>query len=148
MSIKALPQLNSSGRRLALAEWMAAPDNPFTWRVIVNRVWQHHFGRGIVENTSDFGKLTSLPTHPELLDWLANWFVDHQGSFKQLHRLVMNSETYKQQSYPESATKYVQVDADNRYLWRFAARRLDAEQLRIACWLCLAISIMRAVVLR
>ncbi len=121
---------SSSGRRLALANWMVDANNRLTWRVIVNRIWQHHFGRGLVENASDFGKLTPAPSHPELLDWLAVRFADGGGSFKQLHRLIMTSETYCQQSYPSDVGEKVQRDPSNVYLSRFLPRRLDAEQVR------------------
>ena len=83
------------GRRLALANWIASPDNPLTARVIVNRVWQHHFGRGIVRSASDFGYRGTLPTHPELLDWLANEFVARGWSMKALHRLIVTSNAYR-----------------------------------------------------
>lgn len=116
-------------RRLALADWIADDRNPLTWRSIVNRAWQHHLGRGIVDTPNDFGKMGNLPTHPELLDWLAAEFRAN-GSFKKLHRLIVTSATYRQSSaHDEKAAK---VDADNRYLWRANRRRLDAEGLRDA----------------
>jgi hypothetical protein len=99
-----------------------------TWRSIVNRVWHHHFGRGIVDTPSDFGRNGSRPTHPELLDWLAVSFRDNCGSLKQLHRLLVTSAVYRQSSrHDEEAAK---VDSDNRFLWRMNRRRLDAESLR------------------
>ena len=130
MPISPLTDRNSSGRRLALADWIVDPENQLTWRVIVNRVWQQHFGRGIVANASDFGKLTEPPTHPELLDFLATSFARDGGHFKTLHRWILNSRVYRQTAYPTSANTAMQVDSDNRWLWRFSPRRLDAEQIR------------------
>ena len=85
----------TSLRRLTLAQWLTDPGNPLTARVIVNRVWQYHFGFGLVRTSSDFGTMGEPPTHPELLDWLARWFVEHGGSFKALHRLILASSTYR-----------------------------------------------------
>jgi mono/diheme cytochrome c family protein len=130
MAIVPLPGRNSSGRRLALANWMVNSENQLTWRVIVNRVWQQHFGQGIVPNASDFGRLTQPPTHPELLDFLASHFAENGGRFKSLHRWILNSRTYRQSAYPASVETAVQVDPNNRWLWRFSPRRLDAEQIR------------------
>ena len=125
-----LPKDHSEGaRRAALAKWLTSPDNPLTWRVIVNRVWQSHFGRGIVDSPSDFGKMGRPPSHPELLDWLAADFRDHQ-SLKKLHRLIVASATYRQQLRHDP--KAAAVDADNRLLWRTTRSRLDAEQVRDA----------------
>ncbi|MCH2026792.1 MAG: DUF1553 domain-containing protein, partial [Verrucomicrobiales bacterium] len=124
-----LPEEHKEGdRRIALAEWISHRDNTLTWRSIANRVWHYHFGRGIVDTPNDFGRIGSKPTHPELLDWLAVWFRDNGGSIKDLHRLILNSETYKQVSdhHPENAT----ADISNKYLWRQNRRRLDAESLR------------------
>src|SRR5205823_4167697 len=87
---------NEGGRRAALAGWIADPRNMLTLRSIVNRVWHYHFGRGLVDTPNDFGRMGSLPTHPELLDWLAYWFLDHGESLKQLHRLIVTSATYRQ----------------------------------------------------
>jgi hypothetical protein len=115
-------------RRAALAAWIADPQNPLTWRSAVNRVWQHHFGRGIVDTPSDFGRNGSRPTHPELLDWLACEFRDNGGSFKKLHRLILMSAAYRQSSASNSAA--AKIDADNRYLWRMNRTRLDAESVR------------------
>ena len=117
-------------RRLALAEWITAKDNPLTARVIVNRLWQYHFGRGIVDTPSDFGINGVKPTHPELLDWLASELIAHQWSLKHIQRLILTSGTFQQSSQirPEAA----RTDADARYLWRFPARRLEAEPLRDA----------------
>jgi hypothetical protein len=115
-------------RRAALARWIVDAKNPLTWRVNVNRVWHYHFGQGIVETPNDFGHMGSLPTHPELLDWLAAEFRDSGQSLKRLHRLIVTSSTYRQSSAirPEAA----EVDSGNRYLWRMQRRRLEAEELR------------------
>jgi mono/diheme cytochrome c family protein len=114
-------------RRAALADWLAHPDNPLTWRSIVNRVWHYHFGRGLCDTPNDFGRMGSEPTHPKLLDWLAVWFRDEaKGSLKQLHRLILTSETW-QQSSDVAANG---IDADNRLLWRMNRQRMDAEVFR------------------
>ncbi|HKQ36762.1 MAG TPA: DUF1549 and DUF1553 domain-containing protein [Verrucomicrobiae bacterium] len=115
-------------RRVAFAEWLTASDNMLTRRSIVNRVWQYHFGRGIVDTPNDFGKMGSPPTHPELLDWLAFWFCDHGESIKDLHRLLLTSATYRQSSAHNPG--HVKIDADNRFLWRMNRTRLDAEVVR------------------
>ena len=101
-----------------------------TWRSIVNRVWQFHFGAGLVDSANDFGHMGSAPTHAELLDWLAVTFRDQGGSFKQLHKLILMSATYRRRSanIPANAAE----DADNRYLWRMNRQRLDAESVRDA----------------
>ena len=122
---------HTSGRRLALAEWLASPQNPLTARVIVNRIWHHHFGRGIVATLDNFGKMGDAPTHPELLDYLAVEFMNRGWSIKTLHRLLMTSEAYQMASAhedPASADK----DPQNHYLWRFRPQRLDAEIVRDA----------------
>jgi hypothetical protein len=119
----------SSGRRRALAEWIASPDNPLTARVLVNRLWYWHFGRGIVATPGNFGKMGLPPSHPELLDWLATEFVRQGWSIKQMHRLVMNSETYKMQSAFYNA-RNAEKDPDNVHLWRYPVRRLDGEIIR------------------
>jgi hypothetical protein len=116
-------------RRAALARWITDPGNMLTRRSIVNRVWLHHFGRGIVDTPNDFGHMGSPPTHPELLDWLAFWFLDNGESFKMLDRLIVTSATYRQSSTVRS-TDAEKVDADNRYLWRMNLQRLDAESVR------------------
>ncbi len=119
----------SSGRRRALAEWIASPENPLAARVIVNRVWGWHFGRGIVATPGNFGKMGIAPSHPELLDWLATEFVRQGWSVKQMHRLMMNSETYKMaSSYFEAGA--MEKDPGDAYLWRFPLRRLEAEAIR------------------
>ena len=91
---------NSSGRRTALAKWITSKDNPISARVMVNRIWQYHFGRGIVRSSSDFGYQGDKPTHPELLDWLAIRFMDSGWDIKAMHRLIMNSDAYKSSSKP------------------------------------------------
>src|SRR5262249_47819893 len=125
-----LPQNAPEGeRRKALARWIADPLNPLTPRVIVNRLWAHHFGAGLVPTPSDFGFQGGLPSHPELLDWLAGQLVRPDGgtawSLKRIQRLIVTSATYRQisRSLPEAT----QVDADNRLLWRQLPRRLEAE---------------------
>jgi hypothetical protein len=120
---------DSSGRRRALAEWIASPDNPLTARVMVNRIWHWHFGRGIVATPSNFGKMGARPSHPELLDWLATEFIRQGWSVKQIHRLIMNSETYKMASGFSQAAN-LEKDPANIYLWRFPLRRLEAEAIR------------------
>ncbi len=119
---------NEGARRAALARWIADPANMLTWRSMANRVWQYHFGRGLVDTPNDFGRNGSLPTHPELLDWLAVELRDSGGSLKKLHRLILLSATYQQSSrQDDNAAK---IDADNRYLWRMNRQRLDAEAVR------------------
>ena len=139
---------NTTGRRTALAHWLTDPENPLTTRVIVNRVWQYHFGRGLVGTSSDLGRLGEHPSHPELLDWLARRFVQDGWSFKKLHRLIVTSATYQQSSgAPVSdpartgvaiqhagsetgAPDARKTDPEKRLFWRFPIRRLDAEQIR------------------
>jgi len=150
-----VPQGTEEGaRRGALAAWLTDRDNPLTWRSIVNRVWHHHFGRGLVDTPNDFGRMGTTPSHPELLDWLAVWFRDEaKGSFKELHRLLVTSATYRQSSSPTEGNKgnkagspsrtssfspfpSVQststADPDNRLLSRMNRTRLDAECVRDA----------------
>jgi mono/diheme cytochrome c family protein len=118
----------TSLRRLALARWLANPENPLTARVIVNRVWQWHFGEGLVRTPSDFGRIGEKPTHPELLDWLANWFVDNGWSMKKLHRLIMTSNTYRMSK--RTNAKYLAEDPENRLFWRVPYTRLQVEAIR------------------
>ncbi|RYD46828.1 MAG: DUF1553 domain-containing protein [Verrucomicrobiaceae bacterium] len=118
----------SSGRRLALAKWMTRPDNPRTARVMVNRIWQHHFGRGLSPTPNDFGYLGTPATHPELLDWLATEFVAKGWSVKSMHRLLLNSKVYRLSIASES--KDAAADPANDLFWRFNPRRLGAEELR------------------
>jgi hypothetical protein len=147
------PDHSEGDRRAALAKWLTDPRNLQTRRSIVNRVWQYHFGRGLVDTPNDFGHMGSQPTHPELLDWLAYWFLDNGESLKKLHRLMVTSATYRQTSVaadvrrltsePETRnakpgtnqsllTSAATVDQDNRYLWRQNRTRLDAECIRDA----------------
>ncbi|MCH2212087.1 MAG: DUF1549 and DUF1553 domain-containing protein [Fuerstiella sp.] len=119
----------STGRRLRFAKWIASAENPLTARVIVNRVWQYHFGEGIVRTPSDFGVMGDSPTHPELLDWLTHWFVnDANWSLKKLHRLIVCSNTYRMSK--SSNSEYAQLDPANRLLWRFPYQRLQVETIR------------------
>jgi Protein of unknown function (DUF1553)/Protein of unknown function (DUF1549)/Planctomycete cytochrome C len=114
-------------RRKALALWLTKPDHPLTARVMVNRLWQGHFGRGIVATPNDFGRQGQPPTHPELLDWLATEFVDHGWSIKQMHRLMVLSSTYRMSSRANEAG--LKIDPQNHYLWRMNPRRLEAEAI-------------------
>jgi mono/diheme cytochrome c family protein len=115
-------------RRVRLAEWIASPQNPLTARVLVNRLWHYTFGSGIVDTPSDFGANGSRPTHPELLDWLADEFVKGGWSIKHIQRLILMSATFRQSSAPRADA--AKVDADGRYLWRYTPRRLEAEAIR------------------
>ena len=142
---------DEGSRRAALAKWITDPSNMLTRRSIVNRLWHYHFGRGIVETPNDFGHMGAAPSHPELLDWLAFWFLDNGESLKKLHRLIVTSAAYRQSSEPRSrpvprshpmgegsgvrashskARSPSEIDADNRYLWRMNRARLDAESVR------------------
>lgn len=120
--------LPTSGRRTAYAAWLTSGQHPLVARVLVNRFWMHHFGRGIVATPADFGRLGEAPTHPELLDWLASEFVDSGWKLKQLHRTMVTSTAYRQSSARRAETDA--VDADNRLLARMPVRRLDAEVVR------------------
>jgi Protein of unknown function (DUF1553)/Protein of unknown function (DUF1549) len=128
------PTDTTTGRRLALARWLTRPDNPLTTRVIVNRLWQAHFGRGIVATPSDFGVRGDPPTHPELLDWLATELVAQGWKLKPMHRLMVTSAAYRQLSTDRSevAKKQAADDPEDNFLWRMNRRRLDAEGLRDA----------------
>ena len=119
----------SAGRRLALAQWIASPGHPLTARVLVNRVWQHHFGRGLVPTPNDFGHNGEAPTHPQLLDWLADEFVKQGWSIKRLQKLVMMSDAYRRSSVADDEDA-VAKDPGNALLWRQNRRRLEAEPLR------------------
>ena len=125
------PTASTTGRRLALARWLTRPDHPLTARVIVNRLWLAHFGRGLAATPSDFGVRGESPSHPELLDWLAGEFVAAGWRFKPLHRLMVTSATYRQSSSWKTA-KQADEDPENVWLWRMNRRRLDAEGLRDA----------------
>jgi len=125
-----LPGERTSRRRLTLAHWIARPENPLTARVIVNRVWQFHFGEGLVRSPSDFGVMGEEPTHPELLDWLADWFVREGWSLKKLHRLITTSNAYRMNK--RWRPDYGAEDPDYTRLWRVHYRRLEAEAIRDA----------------
>ena len=122
------PRAAEQQRRLAFANWITGPDNPLTARVIVNRIWQHYFGTAIVDTPSDFGANGTEPTHPELLDWLAVELVEHGWSLKHIHRLILDSATFRQSSAPRG--RGLEIDSDSRLLWRFPPRRLEAEPIR------------------
>jgi len=122
------PELPSSGRRLAFAKWLTNGRHPLVARTIVNRVWLHHFGRGIVDTPADFGRLGNRPTHPELLDWLAAEFMENGWSLSHLHKLMMTSTAYMQTS--ERPEELDRIDPDNSYYWRKSLTRLEAEILR------------------
>ena len=122
----------TTGRRLALANWITSPDNPLSTRVIVNRVWQKHFGQGLVTTANDFGFLGEPPTHPALLDFLSNYLIQNDWKLKSLHRLIMLSDTYGQTARREPSDKASLQDPQNQLLWRFPPRRLSAEQIRDA----------------
>lgn len=133
-AIKVFTSLNldsnspEQSRRLSLANWIASKDNPLTARVIVNRIWQFHFGVGIVDTPSDFGHNGIPPTHPELLDWLAAELMANDWSLKHIHRLILQSDTWRQASLPRA--EGMKEDAGSRFLWRFPSRRLEAEAIR------------------
>ncbi len=129
----------ADGRRGELARWLTRPDHPLTTRVIVNRVWQHHFGQGLSTTPSDFGLMGNAPSHPELLDWLANEFVAAGWRLKSLHRMMVTSSVYRQRSMPATAETNpdpwqtaIEADPQNVLLWRFPRRRLEAEVVRDA----------------
>ncbi|WP_165698747.1 PSD1 and planctomycete cytochrome C domain-containing protein [Bremerella volcania] len=138
------PTETTTGRRTALANWIVREDNPLSTRVIVNRIWQRHFGQGIVPTPNDFGTLGESPSHPELLDWLTRRFLNGGWKTKPMHRLIMDSAAYRQTarfegnvarqhtSSDEPAVRPIDIDPTNRLLWRFPPTRLDAEQLRDA----------------
>ncbi|MFN0083989.1 MAG: DUF1549 and DUF1553 domain-containing protein [Blastocatellia bacterium] len=130
-----LPE-NIERPRTELAAWIVAPDNPLTARVMVNRIWLYHFGRGIVATPNDFGRMGSRPTHAELLDYLADQFVSGGFSVKRIHRLILNSSVWRQASQPPADPAYnaltTRKDPENKFFWRFNRQRLEAEQLRDA----------------
>jgi hypothetical protein len=119
----------TTGRRRALAEWIASEDHPLTARVMVNRIWQHHFGQGIVSTPSNFGRMGRKPSHPELLDWLAIEFVQGGWSMKRMHRLIMASEAYQMAS-SHVVKSNAETDPNNVYLYRFPQQRLEGEVIR------------------
>lgn len=114
--------------RLQLADWIASDHNPLTARVMVNRIWQYHFGRGLVETSSNLGRGGDLPTHPELLEWLTREFIDHGWSVKHMHRLILNSATWRMSSSVQTAA--MELDPGNRLHWRHSPRRLEMEPIR------------------
>jgi hypothetical protein len=128
------PELSAAVKdpRTELARWISDPDNPLTARVMVNRIWHHHFGRGIVATPNDFGRMGERPTHPELLDFLANEFVRGGFSVKNIHRLIVLSSTYRQTSSAAPGHAAIAKDPENRLLWKFSRRRLEAEEIRDA----------------
>jgi hypothetical protein len=130
LPLPAANPLPTTGRRLAFAEWLTDGKHPLTGRVLVNRVWMHHFGKGIVATPADFGALGDRPSHPELLDWLAHDFMAHGWRLKRLHRLILTSAAYRQASRRNPDGE--RLDPDNRLLGHMAVRRLDAEALRDA----------------
>lgn len=123
------PGAKTTGRRLALANWIASPSNPLTARVMVNRIWQHHFGQGIVRTPNNFGRMGEAPAHSELLDWLATEFVRGGWSVKAVHRLILRSYTYRQSSVAATG-EAEQLDPENRLLWMMPVRRLEGEIIR------------------
>ncbi len=126
---KAAPDAKSTGRRLALANWIASDQNPLTARAMVNRIWQHHFGRGLVATPNDFGHMGERPSHPELLDWLATEFTRQGWSIKAMHRLILSSRTYQQASAFDSPED-TKIDPENRYLWHMPLQRIEGEIIR------------------
>ncbi len=125
---QAAADAKSSGRRRVLAEWIASPENMLTSRVMANRLWQFHFGRGLVRSPNNFGQLGVPPTHPLLLDWLASEFVRRGWSIKEMHRLIVTSKTYRMSS--QTQPKALAADPENNLFWRFDMRRLSAEEIR------------------
>lgn len=123
---------NSSGRRTELAEWIASEENPLTTRVIVNRIWQQHFGQGIVPTPNDFGHMGQPPTHPELLDWLTLSFIENGWSFKTLHKQILMSATWRQSADHPKAAEFHKLDPGDLLIWRSRVNRLRAEQIRDA----------------
>ena len=124
---KPWPAAKQTGRRLAFAKWLTDKRNPLTARVMVNRIWKHHFGRGLVESLDNFGKMGTPPSHPELLDWLAAEFMDNGWSIKHIHRLILNSTAWRQSSVVTEEAR--RLDPENRLLSRMPMQRLDAEQV-------------------
>jgi cytochrome c553 len=120
--------MDEGARRVALACWLSDNHNVLTWRSIINRVWHYHFGRGLVATPSDFGRMGTPPTHPELIDWLALRFQENEGSLKWLHRTIVMSNVYQQSSYHHK--EHASIDSENQYLWRMNRNVLDAESIR------------------
>lgn len=117
-------------RRKVLADWIASPENPLTARVMVNRIWQHHFGEGLVSTPNDFGKNGGKTVHPELIDWLASQFIEKGWSLKAMHRLILHSNVYRQSVHNPHYKEYEKIDAENRYLWQMRSIRLEGEAIR------------------
>ncbi len=130
VSLKIDAKTTEQKRRLALADWIVGDTNPLARRVIVNRIWQHHFGSGLVDTPNDFGRNGVAPSHPQLLDWLASSFVSDGWSLKKLHRRILLTQTWQQSSRPRAEA--LKIDAGSRLLWRFPTRRLEAEAIRDA----------------
>jgi hypothetical protein len=122
--------LETEKPRLKLAEWVVDPANPLTARVMVNRIWQYHFGRGIVSTANDFGRMGTRPSDPELLDWLANQFIAGGWKLKPIHRMILLSSTYRQSAASPIAKIAMAKDAENSLVWKYGRRRLDAEEIR------------------
>ncbi|MDX1984711.1 MAG: DUF1549 and DUF1553 domain-containing protein [Bryobacteraceae bacterium] len=122
--------LETEKPRLKLAEWIVDPANPLTARVMVNRIWQYHFGRGIVSTPNDFGRMGTMPSHPALLDWLANRYVEGGWVMKPMHRMILMSNAYRQASRSPLEKAAMEKDPENKLLWKFNRRRLEAEELR------------------
>ncbi len=125
---KITPLPNSTGRRTALAAWLTDPKNPLVARVMVNRIWNYNFDRGIAATPGDFGLMGTRPTHPELLDYLATAFVENGWSIKKMNRMILLSSTYQQSS--EFQTQAAAVDPDNKLMWRYGRHRMEAEAIR------------------
>src|SRR5262249_43084246 len=130
LGVKAQPIAANESGRLQLARWLTRPDHPLTARVMVNRLWQHHFGKGLVTTPSNVGLRGEPPAHRELLDWLAGRFLESGWSVKAMHRLILSSRTYQLSSDHDPAN--AALDPANRWYWRFDRRRLDAEAIRDA----------------
>ena len=124
--------LETEHPRLKLAEWIVDPANPLTARVMVNRIWQDHFGRGLVSTSNDFGRMGTRPSHPELLDWLANRFVEGGWKIKPIHRLILLSSAYRQSSLSPIEKVAIAKDSEDALMWKFSHRRLEAEEIRDA----------------
>jgi hypothetical protein len=124
--------VETSTPRLKLAEWIVNPANPLTARVMVNRVWQYHFGRGLASTANDFGRMGSPPSHPELLDWLASRFIEGGWKLKPIHRMILLSSAYRQSGISPGGAAAMEQDSDNTLLWHFSHRRLEAEEIRDA----------------
>ena len=124
------PLKETTSRRSALARWLTQESNPLSTRVIVNRIWQYHFGKGLAPHSSDLGRLGGPPSHPELLDWLTRKFLEEGWRFKSLHRLIVTSATYRQSTQHPQEKAMVAIDPANKYYWSAETRRLDAEQIR------------------